>query len=162
MSAKELAWEFDGPPEREAVVRANPHLLRLAVDNLVDNAIKFTPPGGYVRLTARFTPTEATFTVADNGCGIPEEDQRRVFERFYQVGRARSGAVRGTGLGLAIVWQAVMAMGGVVSLESGPERGTRVTITLPQTSPDPSDESPSGAETAPGGGRTASANRTDP
>jgi len=70
--------------------------------------------------------------VADDGCGIPLEDQERVFERFYQVERARSGSERGTGLGLSIVRHAVAAMRGEVRLDSRPGTGTRVTVTIPQ------------------------------
>jgi two-component system phosphate regulon sensor histidine kinase PhoR len=111
---------------------ANPHLLRLAIDNLVDNAIKFTEPGGHVNLELRVAGDEAVFRVTDDGCGIPPEDQQRVFERFYQGQRARSGPQRGTGLGLSIVRHAVGALRGRVQLESRPGAGTQVTVTIPQ------------------------------
>ena len=71
-------------------------------------------------------------TIADTGCGIAPEEQDRVFERFYQVGKARSGG-GGTGLGLSIVRHAVAAMAGSVRLDSAPGHGTRVIVTLPQT-----------------------------
>ncbi len=117
--------------ERKTIV-VNPMLIRLALDNLVDNAIKFTPHGGQIALTCRSDGPSVAFEVADTGCGIPEEHQQRVFERFYQVERARSGHDRGTGLGLSIVRQAVDAMGGQIDLASRLETGTRVTIRIPQ------------------------------
>ncbi len=115
----------------------SPQLLRLVLDNLVDNAIKFTEPGGEIRVTAQRAGGDVGIQVADSGCGIPEDQQPRVFERFYQVQRSRSahGAaatkVRGTGLGLSIVRHAVAAMQGRVDLWSKVGEGTRVTVTIP-------------------------------
>jgi len=131
LERKGLRWEFVVASDGVRTVHANPHLLRLVLDNLVDNAIKFTEPGGTVGL--RITPAAggAVFEVYDTGCGIPEEDQQRVFERFYQVERARSGPDRGTGLGLSIVRHAVGAMGGTVALTSRLGVGTRVSVTVP-------------------------------
>lgn len=129
---RRLQWNADWQPVEARTIVANPHLLRLAVDNLVDNAIKFTEPGGHVDVRLRVTPAEAVIEVCDDGCGIPEEDQQRVFERFYQVQRARSGPERGTGLGLAIVRHSVAAMRGNVHLESRPGEGTRVRVVIPQ------------------------------
>jgi len=133
LERKGLHWETRCEPSPAAKLHANPHLLRMTLDNLVDNAIKFTDPGGHVSVRLRLTPNAAVLEVADDGCGIPEEDQQRVFERFYQVHRARSGVTdRGTGLGLAIVRHAVGAMQGSVSLESTLGKGTRITVTIPQ------------------------------
>ena len=73
------------------------------------------------------------FKVADTGCGIPLEHQSRVFERFYQVERARSGQDRGTGLGLSIVRHAAAAMNATLDLESEPGQGTTITVTIPQS-----------------------------
>lgn len=131
LERKGLRWELTVAPEELRAVCANPHLLRLALDNLVDNAIKFTEPGGTVGLRVTPAPGGVAFEVHDTGCGIPEEDQQRVFERFYQVERARSGPERGTGLGLSIVRHAVGAMGGTVRLTSRLGAGTQVTVTVP-------------------------------
>ncbi len=145
LERRELRWETtlgsDGDAERQGgrrlkTVVANRHLLRLVLDNLVDNAIKFTEPGGRVRLIVTRRGAEAVFEISDTGCGIPPEDQERVFERFYQVERARSGAERGTGLGLSIVRHAVGAMRGTVRLESRLGEGTQVLVSIPQTDPD--------------------------
>ncbi len=132
LQAKRLNWQVELEDGARPEIVANPYLLRLVLDNLVDNAVKFTEPGGLVRLTWSRAAGSCTICVADDGCGIPFEDQERVFERFYQVERARSGSERGTGLGLSIVRHAVAAMRGEVRLDSRPGAGTRVTVTIPQ------------------------------
>lgn len=135
--ARRLHWEAEVPDALSSVV-VNPYLLRLVLDNLVDNAIKFTDPGGQVRVACRRidgepnAPSHIAIEVSDTGCGIPEAEQNRVFERFYQVERARSGSLRGTGLGLSIVRHAVAAMHGTIRLQSCLGQGTGVTIILPQ------------------------------
>ena len=131
----QLEWATDVPTPLESVT-ANPYLLRTVLDNLVDNAIRFTKPGGSISLRCREATDDETggdvlsITVTDTGCGIAESEQGRVFERFYQVERSRSGTTAGTGLGLSIVRHAVSAMGGTVSLESRLGEGTSVCITL--------------------------------
>jgi two-component system phosphate regulon sensor histidine kinase PhoR len=109
-------------------------LLNLVLKNLVENSIKFTPPGGSVTVAiVQKSRDGVTFTVTDTGAGIPPEHLDRVFERFYQVDPARSGSAgRGPGLGLAIVKHAVHAMGGTVQLRSTVGRGTVVTFVIPQ------------------------------
>lgn len=135
LEAKGLRWEAQIEPGVETL-SANAHLLRLALDNLVDNAIKFTEPGGRVGVSVRQAAAangagrSIAIEVADTGCGIPPEHQSRVFERFYQVEAARSGSLRGTGLGLSIVRHAVAAMHGRVDLRSTPGQGTTVTVEL--------------------------------
>lgn len=137
MEAKNLQWMTDVPPDIRAI-EANAHLLGIVLDNLIDNAIKFTDHAGEITLSCRRQPTDDSgkptlaISVTDNGCGIPLEEQDRVFERFYQVEKARSGPDRGTGLGLSIVRHAVAAMHGTLDLQSKPGEGTRVTITIPQ------------------------------
>jgi signal transduction histidine kinase len=138
--SKNLHWQGCSEEPLETIA-VNPYLLRLTLDNLVDNAIKFTESGGRISVACRrdaeqsLGPRSVLIEVADTGCGIPEEEQGRVFERFYQVERARSGAARGTGLGLSIVRHAVAAMHGTVALRSKVGEGTTVTITIPQPSP---------------------------
>jgi len=109
-------------------------LLQLIVDNLLDNALKFTPAGGKVTAALTGDTDNVTLKVTDTGCGIPPDIQERVFERFFQARASRSGdtAIRGTGLGLAIVKHATDRLGGEVTLESRPDKGTTVTVTLPQ------------------------------
>ncbi|MCG3137278.1 MAG: Alkaline phosphatase synthesis sensor protein PhoR [Phycisphaerae bacterium] len=109
-------------------------LLKLILMNLVDNAIKFTPhENGRIILRSRREQDAAVLEVEDNGCGIPPQDIERVFERFYQVDKSRSeGAALGTGLGLAIVKHSVLALGGLVQLESTLNVGTLVRLRIPQ------------------------------
>ncbi len=132
LERKPLDWQAACEPEDLDTITVNPHLLRLVLDNLVDNAIKFTDAGGHVGVRLQRTDDSVVFEVVDDGCGIPEDEQQRVFERFYQVQRSRSGPERGTGLGLSIVRHAVEAMNGAVRLESGSEGGTRVTVAIDQ------------------------------
>ncbi len=106
--------------------------LGQAVGNLIHNAIKFTPPGGAVRVRAVADGDALRIQVADTGQGIDPTDLPRIFERFYVVDRARSG--RGTGLGLAIVKHVARAHGGTVAAESTPGRGSTFTVTLPLVS----------------------------
>ncbi|MBN1511184.1 MAG: HAMP domain-containing protein [Phycisphaerae bacterium] len=129
--ARGLHWQVDLGPGCETVFGSR-HLLSLILDNLVHNAVKFTDEGGHVTVSGRRMAEAVALSVEDDGCGIPPEEQSRVFERFYQVQRARSGPTRGTGLGLSIVRHAVDVMNGHVTLESEPGRGTRITVTIPQ------------------------------
>jgi signal transduction histidine kinase len=98
--------------------------------NLIGNAIKFTPQGGEVRIATRQNGRGVEITVQDNGMGIPKDELPRVFERFYQVDKAR-GPSRGTGLGLAITYQIVQAHRGRVEVQSSEGQGTTFTVWLP-------------------------------
>ncbi len=113
------------------LVRAGEEPLRQIIDNLIDNAIKYTPAGGRVRVAARRDGSVALLVVSDTGVGIPREDQPRVFERFYRVDKARSRAVGGTGLGLSIVKHAAQTLGGQVAVESSPTLGSTFSVRLP-------------------------------
>jgi signal transduction histidine kinase len=107
-------------------------LLFVVLRNLVDNSIKFVPENtGSVRVSVTREQEGLVLAVEDNGCGIPPEDQPRVFERFYQVDKSRSGNT-GTGLGLSIVKHATAAMGGTVQLTSVSGTGTTVRVLLPR------------------------------
>jgi two-component system phosphate regulon sensor histidine kinase PhoR len=113
-------------------VLTDPERLRRVLENLVDNAIKYTPAGGRVALTTLPGPEgSARIEVADNGPGIAPEHQARIFERFYRVDKARSRELGGTGLGLSIVRHLAEGMGASVSVESEPGGGARFTVTLP-------------------------------
>jgi len=108
---------------------ANASQLGQAVGNLIHNALKFTPGGGRVTVSAERTEAALLIRVADSGVGIEASDLSRIFERFYVTDRARAG--RGTGLGLAIVKHVALAHGGTVRAESVPGRGSTFTISLP-------------------------------
>ncbi len=109
---------------------------RRAVDqvltNLVDNALKYTDPGGRITVDVESQPEFVRVSVTDTGIGIPAEQQARIFERFYRVDKARSRALGGTGLGLSIVRHLVQAMGGDVYVESEPGQGSTFRFTLPR------------------------------
>jgi len=111
----------------------SPGRLRELVINLMSNAVKYNVPGGSVTVTAeRAEEGMVRLRVKDTGIGIPEEDQPRVFERFYRVDKGRSKKAGGTGLGLAIVKHTTALYGGRIDLKSKPGEGTEITITLPE------------------------------
>jgi two-component system, OmpR family, phosphate regulon sensor histidine kinase PhoR len=115
-------------------VRADHDRLAQILINLVDNAVKYTPRGGAVRIRAGETgPAMVEVSVEDTGVGIPPSDLPRVTERFYRVDKARSRELGGTGLGLAIVKHLVVAHGGELRIQSELERGTTVRFTLPRS-----------------------------
>lgn len=105
--------------------------MEQVVTNIVSNAVKYTPSGGRVDVVCGVKYTQAFIRVTDNGIGIPEKDQPRIFERFYRVDKARSRESGGTGLGLAIAKELVELHGGKIDLKSREGEGTTVTITLP-------------------------------
>jgi two-component system phosphate regulon sensor histidine kinase PhoR len=113
------------------VADVNPPLLEQALINLVDNAIKYSDPGGGVWVAAEEAGGALVVRVSDEGCGIEAEHLPRLFERFYRVDRARSRRLGGTGLGLAIVKHIVLAHGGSIGVESRPGVGTTFTMRLP-------------------------------
>ncbi len=84
-------------------ILGDPEMFRSIMGNLVDNAVKYTPPGGKIRIAAQLDERYGIFSVQDNGIGIPVQEQGRIFERFYRVDKARSQKIEGTGLGLSIV-----------------------------------------------------------
>jgi two-component system, OmpR family, phosphate regulon sensor histidine kinase PhoR len=123
----EVALPPDVPP-----VKADHDRLAQILINLVDNAVKYTPSGGHVTVSARGTPPDLVeIAVRDTGVGIPAEDLPRITERFYRVDKARSRELGGTGLGLAIVKHLVIAHGGELRIESEVDKGTTVRFTLP-------------------------------
>ena len=102
------------------------------LDNLVDNALKYTPDGGRIQVAWRPEGESVCLEVSDTGIGIPEQDLARIFERFYRVDKARSREMGGTGLGLAIVKHLSQAMKGSVQASSRLGRGAAFTVRLPR------------------------------
>jgi two-component system OmpR family sensor kinase len=131
----QLNMELRIPPDLPRIAGDGDRLAQVFT-NLLDNAIKHTPPGGRVLLQAQTNHEGIDVTVADTGEGIPSEDLSRVFERFYQVDKSRDRSQRhGTGLGLAITRQIVEAHGGTIRVDSEVGQGTVFTIWLPLPTP---------------------------
>jgi two-component system phosphate regulon sensor histidine kinase PhoR len=105
--------------------------LEHILDNLIDNGLKYTEPGGRVNLSIRLEGGWATIDVSDSGIGIPQQHLPRIFERFYRVDRHRSRDVGGTGLGLSIVKHLVQAIGGSISVTSRLNEGSTFSVRLP-------------------------------
>jgi len=135
--SKEQILEMVPPAgDEELAVWADEEALEQMLDNLLDNAVKYTPQGGRVSVRWRREGEQVCLEVADTGIGIPESDLPRIFERFYRVDKARSRELGGTGLGLSIVKHLAQAMHGSVHAASRAGQGTTFTIRLPQaTSP---------------------------
>jgi len=138
---REASRSFEGLAARRRIefsvdvanawVAGDTGLLRPVIENLVDNAFKYGKDGGFVHVSLDAEGPDAVLRVRDNGPGIPEEDQPRVFERFYRGGGELTRTVAGTGLGLAIVRRNVEFHGGEVVLKSDAGRGTTFEIRLP-------------------------------
>jgi two-component system phosphate regulon sensor histidine kinase PhoR len=117
-------------PESLMVISDRPKLVQ-ALDNLLDNAAKFSPPGSAIDVTAEVAGDEVRLSVRDRGPGISPEHWSRVFERFYKVDRARPREAGGFGLGLAITKHLVQVLGGRIWTETAREGGQVFTIALP-------------------------------
>jgi two-component system phosphate regulon sensor histidine kinase PhoR len=112
-------------------IRADQSALERILLNLIENAIKYSEEDSEVRLTARLQADAVCVVIADEGVGIPREDQERIFERFYRVDKARSRKAGGTGLGLSIVKHLVQSHGGEVWVDSEVGRGSTFFFTMP-------------------------------
>jgi two-component system OmpR family sensor kinase/two-component system sensor histidine kinase QseC len=117
-------------PAPNLTVRGDREALRVLVRNLVDNAVRYTPPHGSVQVRSRATPAEAVLEVTDTGPGIAPADRERVFDRFYRRAAAQES---GTGLGLAIVKAITERHGARVALSEAPGGGLRATVGFPRT-----------------------------
>ena len=134
--AKELDLRLDlGPVDESTLVVADEEAVHQILDNLIDNAIKYTPEGGWVRVACQLSDDAVELEVADSGIGIPRDDLPRVFERFYRVDKARSREMGGTGLGLSIVKHLIQSIGGQITVDSRVGEGTRFNVKLPRYQP---------------------------
>ena len=125
---KEIAFEAD--IEERTVVEADEELLELVWTNLLSNAMKFTPPGGTVKLSQTLDEEGITVSVADNGCGMDESTKKRIFEKFYQGDTSHS--TEGNGLGLALVKRILQLSDGSIEVTSAVGKGTVFTVRLPK------------------------------
>lgn len=134
--SRALAVEFgvEIPSDADTVI-ADPDAIRQVFTNLLDNSLRYTPPGGRIVCRSRLESGGVAISVADNGSGIVPEHLPRIFERFYRSDPSRSREEGGTGLGLAIVKHLVEAHGGRVSAESGRGVGTTITCWFPGDGP---------------------------
>jgi signal transduction histidine kinase len=132
--AKELALETD-LPDVEMPTLADREKMRIVLDNLISNAVKFTPPGGQVRVAMRRRDDKVELTVTDTGIGIAPQELERIFDRFYQVEDHLTRRHEGLGLGLSTVKGLVELHGGRVWAESVLGRGSRFVVMLPVSPP---------------------------
>ncbi|MDE4086653.1 cell wall metabolism sensor histidine kinase WalK [Planococcus maritimus] len=118
-------------PKSQYFVEIDTDKLTQVIDNIISNALKYSPEGGKVRFSVREKEGELLVSISDEGMGIPKENVERIFDRFYRVDRARSRAMGGTGLGLAISKEMINAHGGKIWAQSRYGKGTSIHFTLP-------------------------------
>jgi PAS domain S-box-containing protein len=118
-------------PNRKLTVEADADQLERALVNLLSNAVKYTPEAGRIEIAATAEESFAVVRVVDTGIGIPKQEQRELFDRFFRASNARRKSIPGTGLGLVIVQTIVVNHGGEIVFDSEEERGTTVTVRLP-------------------------------
>ena len=130
--AQEKGTELTYRAEGTCTMLATRDEIYQVIYNLTDNALKYTPPGGWVRVDLEQRQAQVILSVTDNGPGIPEADLPRIFQRFYRVDKARSRAAGGTGLGLSIVSDTVSKRGGSVKAVNRPGGGSVFTVCWPR------------------------------
>ncbi|MFC1283866.1 cell wall metabolism sensor histidine kinase WalK [Bacillus paralicheniformis] len=131
---KEQHVEFiSNLPDRELYVEIDPDKITQVLDNIISNALKYSPEGGHITFSVDVNEEEELLyiSVKDEGVGIPRKDMEKIFERFYRVDKARTRRLGGTGLGLAIAKEMVQAHGGDIWADSIEGKGTTITFTLP-------------------------------
>ena len=117
------------------VLQGDPTRLRQLLDNLLSNALKYTPPGGTVRVVLERRDDEVVLTVSDTGIGISTDDLSRLFTRFFRARDAESLAIQGVGLGLAITKSIIESHDGRIQVESAGGRGSTFIVRLPVAGP---------------------------
>lgn len=125
----EVLYDFE---DEEVIIDANADYVKQFLLNLIDNAVKYTGPGGKVRINQYSKLDNVVIEIIDNGVGIPKEDINKIFQRFYRVDKARSRAVGGTGLGLAITKHIINSLKGTINVESELNKGSKFIVTLPK------------------------------
>jgi len=130
-TARQIGLTHDRTNKQTAIVVADREATLTIANNVIGNAIRYTPEGGSVVASARLEGRFGVLAVQDNGIGIPENEQKRIFERFYRVDRSRKHASSGTGLGLSIVKNLTQSQGGEVRLRSREGQGSTFEIFLP-------------------------------
>ncbi len=128
-NVKQIAIQYT--KEKDVLAEIDEMKMILAISNLVDNAIKYTPKKGSVTVTLDADHQNAFITVTDTGIGIPEEEVGRIFERFYRVDKTRDRETGGTGLGLSITYATIMMHNGSIKVNSKEEEGTSIQVRIP-------------------------------
>ena len=128
-NVKKIAIQYT--KEKDVLAEIDEMKMILAISNLVDNAIKYTPKKGSVTVTLDADHQNAFITVTDTGIGIPEEEVGRIFERFYRVDKTRDRETGGTGLGLSITYATIMMHNGSIKVNSKEEEGTSIQVRIP-------------------------------
>lgn len=125
-----LSWEVEAAPSPESL-EVDRGLLEMIFNNLIDNAVKFTDPGGRITIQTTRQGETVRFCVSDTGIGIPPKEKERIFQRFHRAHKDRGRESGGTGLGLAIVKHAIQSLGGKIWVESDVGKGSKFFFTLP-------------------------------
>lgn len=131
-SKKNIDLRFDLPPKLPAI-QGDRDKLAIVLQNLLGNAVKYTPEGGDVSVAVDLSATELNIEVRDSGIGISEEDQAHVFEKFYRANDPRLGDITGSGLGLALAYEIIRLHGGDMTVESVLNEGSLFRVILPIT-----------------------------
>lgn len=123
-----LRWNY---PEADLAISGDREMLATALRNLISNAIKYTPTGGFVAIDAKIESSQVKIEISDSGVGIDSKELPLIFERFYRTDRSRSRETGGTGIGLAVTAEVVKAHGGQIEVQSQPDVGSTFTVSLP-------------------------------
>jgi two-component system phosphate regulon sensor histidine kinase PhoR len=132
--AKQKNIQFVVEIHENSIVHGDSTLLRELFLNLIDNAIRYTPAGGCIKLSLKLEHQHAAVSIQDTGIGIPDEEKPHLFERFYRVDKSRSRKDGGAGLGLSICKSIVELHNGTIQFESNVGGGSTFSITLPLNS----------------------------
>src|SRR4030095_12396325 len=119
------------PSQQSIKVHIDKSLIRMMLENIIDNAGKYSPKGGEVSVSAIKTQGELVLEVTDQGIGIAKQDQKKLFRKFSRLNNSHTGKVNGSGLGLYWAKKVVLMHGGSISLTSEPKKGSTFTIKLP-------------------------------
>ena len=128
---KKIKFEFKKPQKKLPQIKVDVEKIRLTINNLLDNAIRYTPAGGRVTVSLRPVEKEIELSVKDTGVGVPKDQQGRVFTKFFRGANVMRMATEGSGLGLFITKNIIEAHGGKIWFESGEGKGTTFYLTLP-------------------------------
>lgn len=149
---REVQVRMDGDVSSALRISGDEDWLRQLLDNLLENAIKFSPPGGAVDVSARASEGRLLLSVADRGPGVEAGQATRIFDRFYQTAAGRAVAGRGSGLGLAICREVARAHGGAIAVAARPGGGTVFTVNLRLLAPSAERARPIARQVAAAGG----------